>query len=327
MQNENKRIMWIIRVQIICTFFITFSHSFSSKMSNPIWVEYAVELSQNFALCSFMFISGFLANTTEQLHKYGYLSYLKRRAKRLLIPYFITQLLMLFPKFLLDSSKEKYTIKSIVLGFFFPRESILPHLWFLVALFLLCVLLPVFDRIVKNRILTIVSSIVFTLFVFLPHISNFMCVNDIKQYLIWFFLGIVFSEYKLVSLIKNYILCSALFFSSYVFLATLYLKSGYLIFIIVLNFISILLIISLALSLERVNRLLDLGKYTMTIFILSLPAQNIIEILCIRYGLNLLLQTILMLVTGLIIPIVIGRTVLKLHNKTIRECLKVLIGL
>ena len=148
--NQNNRIEWITYAQLLAMILITFSHSFSGKIVNPSWSGLAIQISQSIGLTVFMFVSGYLMEETHQIEKYGYFRFVARRAKRLLIPFFCMQIIMLLPKYLLDANKDAYTFSNIFHGFLFPREGILPHLWFLLVLFIICLLLPLLRLLLKK---------------------------------------------------------------------------------------------------------------------------------------------------------------------------------
>lgn len=72
---------------------------------------------------------------------------------------------------------------------------------------------------------------------------------------------------------------------------------------------SIIIILIISILFEKISSKqlwLKVGKYTFTIYILSLPVQNIVEIFFLKIGINWIVDMIGMFLIGIAIPFFIG---------------------
>lgn len=84
----------------------------------------------SFHMPVFVFCSGVLLVLSDADRKYTFPAYLKRRALRLLLPYFVFSLIGIVPKVLLSSvlnDSLRFEFLQIVRAFLVPRESIWGH--------------------------------------------------------------------------------------------------------------------------------------------------------------------------------------------------------
>lgn len=135
----------------------------------------------------FFFISAYLY--TGQLENCKYndtISFIKKKFKRLLIPYFIWAIVinLIFI--------DRYHFKSILTG--------ISHLWFLLTLMMIFLIVHLTRKKWFKMSILSLWGIVFILFVIAPLrdlISiNILRISQILQYLPFFFVGIIFARYK-----------------------------------------------------------------------------------------------------------------------------------
>ena len=129
----------------------------------------------------------------------------KKKAKRLILPYFVYGLGFMFPiKYASGFYSTKGVIKAM-LSFFYTTEDS-GHLWFLPALFfcfiIFRVLQIVFEKAKINSITLILIVAVFLYLVstFIP--TEILSIKSTTANLIWFVLGFCFENYRL--LLNNY---------------------------------------------------------------------------------------------------------------------------
>lgn len=314
-EKSNGRMNYITLMQIVGMILIVLSHSVSSRVVYPEAILSTVHSIQMIGLTAFMWCSGYLLVRTDSLRKYGYWKYIAKRAVRLLIPYFVIQLLMLAPKYLiarLTNAPMELSIPKILTSFLYPRDGILPHLWFLPTLMILCLLSFLLVYAAKHLVSRCIVLAVSLGLLFLPEIPNLLSVNDVKLYLFWYFLGIStafsFSEEGMKRL-KNILFP--------IVAAVGYILFAFIDYIALADFFkglcSIVFLISVAMLIDRRGG--GLGAYTFPIYILSLPVQNIIEVLLARIGMTWAPITLIMFVFGIAVPFVIALLVKRIEQK------------
>lgn len=92
---------------------------------------------------------------------------------------------------------------------------------------------------------------------------------------------------------------------------------------------SIVFIISISMLLEQclTEGVLKFGTYTFTIYILSLPVQNIIEIIFMKIGFGWIVDMVGMFLVGIIVPLLIGICVRMVEKRMKIKWMSKIIGL
>lgn len=191
--RKYERLNYITWMQFIATVLIVLSHSVASSISYPGMTETFVAGIQTVGLTAFMWCSGFLMVRTDAIKKCGYKRYIKKRFIRLMIPFVVIQILMFFPKTLIAGimgQSSDMSLYGIVHCFLYPREGILPHLWFLPTLMLLCLIAPILQSVSENKVGWIIGLAVTVALTYCPLATNVLCIRDVKNYLFWYLLGI-----------------------------------------------------------------------------------------------------------------------------------------
>lgn len=314
---------------------IVFSHSFPDRIVGPKQIYNSVPYIQSAGLTLFMCVSGFLFERTKQIDKYGGTGVLKHRAERLLIPYFAIQLLMILPKSAIGivlNTKIEMTLALLVHSFLYPREGILPHLWFLPTLFwisaLCCIIYPWMKR-KANWIAVIVLSGVMSLCN--PDV-DLLGIADVSSYFIWFLLGMIAANYKLERYLQHKNLFILISSGGYMLCLLMNTGNAFLngVVLLIRSLCSIVLILTISVLLEQIftdQVWLWIGKYTFTIYILSLPVQNIIEIIFMIIGTGWITDMIGMFLAGIFIPLIVGICVGGIEKKLKTRWISKIIGL
>lgn len=119
---------------------VVLMHSFHNHWEFALWID-------GFIMPLFFFVSGYLFSLGLQRKKisvyeikcFGKNGFLFNKAKRLLIPFVVINLVALFPKFLLNSYADRSAELSVTFffrQFLYPKESVVVFMWFLPTLFL-----------------------------------------------------------------------------------------------------------------------------------------------------------------------------------------------
>lgn len=328
--QKNERLNYITLMQVIATALIVLSHSVASAISYPNMTGTIVALIQNVGLTAFMWCSGFLIVKTDSIKKYGYKRYIVKRLIRLMIPFLVIQLLMLLPKVLIArviGQSVDMSLSGIVHSFLYPREGILPHLWFLPTLMLLCIISPILQRIAENKVRWVIALVIAVTLIYLPLDTNVLCIGDAKNYMFWYLLGIGSAMYLRIETLKNAsngFICVILLIFLASWSALIAFAGGGCKTVLGLLSLILLLVISSKFEWVGVQRV---GRYTFPIYILSLPIQNIVEIFAGRFGLGWEAATALMFMTGFLIPLLLAFCVNKIEDKCNLKIISRCIGL
>lgn len=177
---------------------VTFTYSPMSIITpstpSPI-LNFVKEVIYAFHMPLFIFASGCLFAWQLEVKKRPttFMSLFKNKAKRLMIPFFVFGLLMVYPTmvFLGFRDPTHYFINCLILALD-PR-----HLWFVYALFLIfLVFFCLRKTCIKLNIPIWAIAIVALLLYRFPIDMIYFQIKNMEQYLIWFTLGYLFIIYR-----------------------------------------------------------------------------------------------------------------------------------
>ena len=312
MRTEKKRLVWAELAQVFSMLLVVFHHSTPNYTDVPGALAAFAGSVHLPALAVFFLCSGYFAAGWE---KTSYGRYLGRRAARLLIPWVAVSLLMLLPKALLSAPQARSEMLSplnLLLSFADPHgRGICPHLWFLPTLFLLSLTVVLLRYVARSRIASVlVPAALFALTVPDLPVPTLFCLNEVRLYLFWFVLGYVLGARRLFASCGRAVgigssVCAVLFGAASVLLI-LYGRSlpVFRALVTVSGAVAILAAsVALERPLERFTAFFR-GK-TFLIYLLSLCAQNFVEVLANRLGVPGSAAFALLFVTGLAVPLAI----------------------
>lgn len=337
-----KELKYITLAQVVGCLLVILGHSYPFVTYMPEKVADSRIFIYAFHMPLFVFCSGYLFAYTDQTQRKTFGTYVKQRALKLLIPYFVLSLIGLLPKYLASSvlnDSLQMDAMSLTRAFLVPRENIWGHFWFLPMIFFLGVISYLIDKYVlrsinnkaKWGIVFMLSLIIVILFK-----PNSLClwfgINDIIKYGWCYALGVAL--YYLLGDLSKIATCSRL--------ALLAASGGAILTISTLWFIADLHNITFVIGVLMVFAILcicvvwsdytkinkqSLIAQTYQIFILSWPCQLVAEILLERI-LHLQWWIILPIVfaTGVIGPIIILVLIDKLEKKTKTHLLSFILG-
>lgn len=324
MSGEKWQIEWIELAKIISMLLVVFHHS----MPNYTGIAYclnALASTVHFpALATFFFCSGYLSTGWE---KKGYAGYIRNRAGRLLIPWLVISLLMLVPKAMLASDELRRSLLSLgELGWMLldPHgRGIMPHLWFLPALFLISLAVPLVDQVTENRKISCILLFLLLLAASIPtDMTTILCLNEIRMYLLWFVLGfLVHRTSGEVKLRKDRRLIAADAVCVIITLLMIFLGTSFSYSRIVITISGFFGILCTSVFLEEAMKALVRffsGK-TMCVYLWSMCAQNFVEVIFHKVGLNGNLAFLLMFLTGILVPLLMYEVVTCIEKSSGRE--------
>ena len=191
-QNTGSRILWVERAQLYSMLLVVLHHAVPRGFDGPEWLRALLTAIQYPALVCFFFTSGLLST---RWRKNGWGAYMKKRALRLLTPFFCVNLLMLPPRYAaarLLGYQVSLTPRWFLLSFLDPHgQGIAPHLWFLPTLFIMGALLPAIHAAVsRGRAARLATLAVLLVLSALPFkLPTLLCLNELKLYLAWYAAG------------------------------------------------------------------------------------------------------------------------------------------
>ena len=303
--NRSGRRNWIALLQTLSMLLVVVHHSVPHGYAGPTWLLALVNAIRWPALACFFLTSGALAT---RWRARGWGKYMKGRFLRLMTPFFFINLLMLAPRYVAAralGSKFRLSLSWLALSFLNPHgQGIMPHLWYLPTLFICAALLPLIDlsawrsravRVATGAALLALSAWPVTL-------PTLLCLNEIKLYLFWYWLGYALSATRgldcpvprkyapLVGVAGLAVFLSALAMADGPLTPAAFMAGG----------------AALLVSLSALGGLPAwaawLSPRGFTIYLLSLCAQNLVEAVGYGVGCPWALTAAAMLVVGLTVP-------------------------
>ena len=314
-ENNRHRYRFLSVVQLISAVFVVLKHSIPDSASLDTGAYRSFLFIANLlcldhiALAAFMITSGALAGMTME-RGVKPLGYIKKRAVRLLVPYFCVNTLLYIPKAILSQylvSNTELSITAYLKMIITPRFGSSANLWFLPPLFVFCALSPFLFKLGKKHVAFKIIMLAAALgMLAIPNVTDIGAVNDLKKYLFIYLLGLYFSD-VILKLENTRVapMLIAFFVSVTVAILLFYVKQNpYIYTAYVLS--GAVGIYSVSVLLSRIIRKeLYIERKTFAIYIISLPAQTVIDMLFGMLNVNPWITAASMFVVGVAAPIVI----------------------
>jgi fucose 4-O-acetylase-like acetyltransferase len=322
MSKSGNRIEGITKLQSVCIFLVVLIHSvpISEMESNPFWVVRGHHFIFIFIMPLFMFLAGYLFILTNLERDISYPRFMFKKAKRLLIPYFVIGSVA----FVIKSMFSRYAVRPIafdlthyVRGILYPLENPIILFWFLPTLFLIFLLAPVFKRllIMNNKFLIVAILLLLELlFILNPVRIRFLNLMGVAEYLIYFYAGCLFCFYFRDRV--KYLGKAAVVLLLFVLLLAgneILMRNQNLVLRLHLAFLGIIFSFALAYSLVglkwNVTRYID--GYYYQIYLLSWFPQGFGRTIYKLGIIDYYFTMVLMLAAGLLIPVLCTKLVVK----------------
>lgn len=180
--QKQEEINWL---RGFAAFLVVLGHSiivFPVNLHEIPWCKYLYDTIYSFHMPLFFAISGYCFSM-----RGGYCSYLIKKAKRLLIPYFIFAFGGLIPRMVLPGLVNgNEPIGTSILKIFFTGGEY----WFLYTLFIIFAVFPlIVNALQKNKWIALLSVLVFG--VISKWMPNYLCLPLVMYYLVPFTVGYV----------------------------------------------------------------------------------------------------------------------------------------
>ena len=243
-----KRVVFIDIAKAICIVLVVVGHVDSHSF--PQWYRTIILGIYTFHMPLFMFASGYLYSLTKK--EEPYLVFLRKKFRRLMIPYFVCSFFIISLKLFLDycfDVKTTMSASSYFFVFFKPEAGY--FLWFIWSLWLIFIIVPFFKSKRQRLILFLFSVIVHY---FAKEFTDVFSLTPTKYMFMYFMAGVVLHDFRNVGqLFKKIPFCA--YFS--LFVVAEYLLFTYPEFLwlkLIIGYIGIAFIISLSFIIEKNNR-------------------------------------------------------------------------
>ncbi len=166
---------------------------------NPYISNLLIKHLFSYSMPIFALASGFLFgfDRVEMDSFSGYLTFVSKKFKRLMVPYFMISAIILFLKlcagmfFTLNFPVDRNFWKYLL---FNPLEGFAAFLWFLYILFFIFLLFPIINKFIRNRLLLFFIIMVMN---FIPFPQTFYFNHVLfREFLIFFYLGCLYSSFN-----------------------------------------------------------------------------------------------------------------------------------
>lgn len=250
----------------------------------------------------------------------SYNQIVKDKALRLLLPGVVFSLVSIAIKIAFPGEmirQTSFSIEEITHGFLYPYDNAFRELWFIVTLFELFLLTPLWKVSLYNKwTMWLMIGILIALHFWHPN-TELLCINRVFNYAIWFYLGFIASKNKLVQrvLIKNN--WTTLLIGIVVYIVGLYIHP----FITTIGGITLSLGLALLFDHYLPHLFFTFRNYTYQIFLIGIFAQIIIKIVYNHIHSPYIITFLLCIIAGLYVPVLISTIVERLKWKPILLCL------
>lgn len=308
--ENKKRLYYITFLQVIGPIFVILGHSINGLPANDILLKIK-QIIYVFHMPLFFFISGYLFLYKGGLENISYRDFMKKKFWRLLFPYLVFNLLFFIPKYLLAgflNDKVDFSISYILGVLIRPRDNILGHTWFLVALFIIYSFAPLWNYCMKKNKKILWGSIIalgIVMYIFQID-TRVLSIKDLCNDTIFFIFGMLMAKVAVNKLNIGKIKFLIFFLIVVIFTALWEITNNQIIKLILCTCdLLILLLIPIVFNIknEKIN---ELGKYSYSIYIMHWPIMLTVRILLYQIlHINYLVVAVLMLLSGFFAPLLI----------------------
>lgn len=303
-----EKLTYISNARIIGVLLVVFGHSYPLTGEIPKFFDIIRNFIYCFHMPLFVFVSGYLVVKANSVEKYGAKSYLERRFVKLFVPYLGLSILGYFPKVLVSgfiNDEVKFGFWYFIKTLLIPREGVWGHFWFIPMLFAMAVVSVIYMKFLRqNRKLAIFVCILSFGLIYMPDFTEWLGVNDIKDYLFWYLSGVLFADVDILgkhSSLRSGIVC--LLSACVAF--TVFGMKAYNAVVAIFMVIGVLMICA-HMDLRKIKILGMIENYSFSIFLLSWPVQAVVEVVFNRIiSLSLPVINVGMFLSGLLIPLVV----------------------
>lgn len=272
-----------------------------------------IDFIYSFHMPLFFCISGYLFAKSSSLEKDGYLTWLYKKSKRLLIPYFVISAISFIPKTLLENGNlHDISLYDIFKCFFAPRFNIWGHFWFIPVIFILYMVFGLWRSFFYNetkhkKYVLIGTFLVAIALHFIKTDIAWLGINDLCNFTVYFVIGILTRDVLKIKKLDNgkYIVYALLLATTSIVLFLKFFENTFVMFIESILMLVTCLFISQILAGKNLRCVDFINENVFTFYICSWPFQGISEKILDFFSAEWYIYTIVMFLTGVVAPCII----------------------
>ncbi|MDR1258863.1 MAG: acyltransferase family protein [Tannerellaceae bacterium] len=316
-----KRITYIEIARAVCIILVVVGHYIPED--SPAWYVTLHDAIYSFHMPLFMFVSGYVYRLSFR-ETIRYKEFVRKKFNRLMIPYFLVSLFVISIKLLTERDlhvENPVSLSSFYEIFYLPSAG--AFLWFVYTLFFIFLIIPFFST-GKKLVFLFVASLI--LFILPVSFTRLFCMEYLRVNLVYFVLGcIMFQEIharaaaEKISPVLLFMVFSVLFMIENLYpgsqsaLISPFIHLG-------LAVSGIFLILYISRCLESKEGLfkrlfLGLSVYSYTIYLLHTTFEGLAKACLAGISVGLywnntfyfILQAIIVIASGLVIPVILHR--------------------
>lgn len=326
MAAAKDKIGFIATARCIGILLVVFGHSypFDVYITPALWT--VNEFIYTFHMPLFLFISGYLL--TYNIRPAG--TYIRRRGVRLLVPYFALSAIAFIPKALVQqllNDSVEFSVWYLIKTELIPRNNVWGHFWYIpVVFFLSCLGVLMLKPMRKRRAAGWAVLAASYLLLFLPRTTDWFALEDLRKTAFYFVLGMVLAirdpESRMVSN-RGWLLGFPAAIALFAVVNTTLTNS-----LIACLMIGFILHIGRKLPLGERSLFACIERNSFTTFLLSWPAQAVVEVVCNKLlHLPALLTMGMMFLAGIAVPLICGKIISLIDKRISMKWIKLAIGM
>lgn len=193
---EKKRVVFLDIAKVFSIILVVIGHFDPSNA--PAWWNKMIHFVYTFHVPVFLFVSGYIYIYISFSRKQSYLSFISKKFKRLMIPYFVVSVIIISLKLISGSGTGDYSAMSFIRMFYMPEAA--AFLWFIYTLFTFFAIVGLCQKRWQRVALLFLSIVIAAL----PKIeTSLFCINNFQYGFVYFMLGVFIADYCLLQKILS----------------------------------------------------------------------------------------------------------------------------
>lgn len=326
MAETKNKIGFIATARCIGILLVVFGHSypFDVYISPSLWK--IKDFIYTFHMPLFLFLSGYLV--TYNTRPAG--SYIRRRSVRLLVPYFALSIIAFVPKVLVQqflNDSVEFSMWYLIKTELIPRDNVWGHFWYIPVVFTLCCFGVLMLKTMRSR--RAAGWVLLTatyLLLFLPQTTDWFALEDMRKTTFYFVLGMVLALWDPQARVMSNRCWLLAFLAAIILFRTVNTTlTNSMIACLMIGFV---LHVGTLVPAYKFNLFAAIEKNSFTIFLLSWPAQAVVEVVCNKLlHFPVLLTMGMMFLAGITVPLVCVKIVSLIDKRISMKWVKLAIGM
>lgn len=326
MIKQNK-INWLLILQGWAMLWVVIGHSFIGSLDNkaewPAYERILMDVAYSFHMPLFMLVSGWLFYLTRLKinkliggggGKWPYKSIVWDKTIRLLLPGLVFSLLAFVVKIAFSGEVARQTgfsFREFIMAFVYPYDNPFREMWFIVTLYILFLLTPLWQFALKQNWTKWVLVLILVLLHFFHPETKFLSLDKVCSHAIWFYIGLLISKENYVDKLIGKKPWLTVWAGIIIYVVGCYTDS----FITTIGGITISFGLALIADKQVPKLFFTFRDYTYQIFLIGIFAQMFVKILYRHVSMPYIVTYFLCMLLGLYVPVVISKIIEKINCK------------